>query len=52
MNRLHQLWEWFGRHPAVVMVLIVCVAVVLIAALWMRTDLGWLPQFLRDLLGL
>ena len=49
---MNQLWAWFSQHPKVVMVLLVCIAAVLIAALWMHADLDWLPQLLRDLLGL
>lgn len=42
--------QWLGENPKVVATLIICVAVVLVAALLVRADLAWLPQFLRDLL--
>lgn len=44
--------QWLSEHPDVVTVLVVCAAAVLIAALILGAPLGWLPQFLRDLLGL
>jgi hypothetical protein len=44
--------QWLSGHPDVVVILIVCATAVFIAALILGAPLGWVPQFLRDLLGL
>lgn len=43
--------NWLGQNPRIVALGVVCVAVVLIAAMAFHYDLGWIPALLQRLIG-
>ena len=42
---------WLGKHPNVVIALIVALTVALIAAMAFHYDLSWIPDILRGWVG-
>ncbi len=42
---------WLGKHPNVVIALIVSLTVALVAAMYFSYDLSWIPDILRSLVG-
>lgn len=44
--------QWLAEHPTVVIAALITVGAVLAVALLVGVDLSWIPQFLRDALGL
>ena len=43
--------NWLGRHPEVVIALMVCVTVAIISAMFFHYDLSFIPALLGRLLG-
>lgn len=43
--------DWLSENPGVVKVVVICAALVLIAALVMRVDLSWIPDLLREIVS-
>lgn len=40
---------WLGKHPNVVIALIVALTIALVAAMYFSYDLSWIPGLLRGL---
>mgnify|MGYP001172880004 CR=1 FL=1 len=40
---------WLGRHPNVVIALIVALTVALVAAMYFSYDLSWIPNIIQSL---
>lgn len=49
---MREIKIWLGNHPSVVIALLVCLTLALIAAMFFRYDLGWIPGLLRGLVGM
>lgn len=43
---MREIKLWFGQHPNVVIAALVCVTVGIVAAMYFRYDLSWLPAVL------
>jgi len=43
---------WLGNHPNVVIALIAGLTIALVAAMYFKYDLSWIPAIFRGLLGL
>jgi hypothetical protein len=48
---LTEIKRWLGKHPNVVIALIVALTVALVAAMHFSYDLSWIPALFRALLG-
>lgn len=46
---MNKIEVWLGKHPYVVITVIVCLAVLLIAAMAFHYDLSWIPPLLKGL---
>lgn len=50
--KFSEIVEYTKQNPTVSIAVICAVASVIIVALWLGVDMSWLPQLIRDALGL
>lgn len=44
---MKSIWEWLQGNPLIVGVLLVCITVAIIAAMYFGLDLSWIPALLN-----